>query len=97
MTKYKAILEVERGFKTMTGIAKDLDAPSTLSQPGSRRLVTTRMLMRPKDFVPKRMKKDVSKDVNDALHAWMRAAHSCGIPISGPILQANAASRMGTS
>ena len=38
----------------------------------------------------KRMKKANFKDVDDALHAWMRAANALDIPISGPILQTNA-------
>ena len=44
------------------------------------------------DFSPwnKRMKKADFEGVDDALHAWMREAHTCNIPISGPILQAKA-------
>ena len=36
------------------------------------------------------MKEDDFKDVDDALHAWMREAHARDIPISGPILQTKA-------
>ena len=52
-TKYKAILEVEKGPNTKTQIVKDFNVPSTPRHMAQERLMITRRATRPKGLVPR--------------------------------------------
>ena len=91
-TKYKAILEVEKGLKTKTQIAKDFNVPINTLCTWLKKADDYKKAYETHSFGPqnKRMNKVDIEDMNDALHAWMREAHAHDIPISGLIFQAKA-------
>ena len=91
-TKYKAILEVEKGLMNKTQIAKDLDVPLTTLSTWLKKADDYKKAYETPGFGPqnKRMMKADFEDVDDALQAWIRESHAHDIPISGPILQAKA-------
>ena len=91
-TKYEAILEVEKGQKTKSLIAKEIGVPPNTLSTWLSKAESLKKAYETQEFGPKmkRMKKADFQDVDDALDAWMREARARDIPISGPILQAKA-------
>ncbi|XP_046348430.1 uncharacterized protein LOC124129002 isoform X2 [Haliotis rufescens] len=87
-TKYFALLEVDKGEKSKSQIAREVGIPSsTLSSwiKDSDRVKTAYL---DSDFVPtrKRMRSAKYEDVDSALYQWYRNAVMVGIPLSGPVL-----------
>ena len=81
-TKYKAILDVKKGLKTKTQIAKDFDVPLNTLSTWLKKAADYKKAYKTQGVGPqnKRMKKANFEDMDDALDAWMREA--CDIPIS---------------
>ena len=91
-TKYQVILEVEKGQKSKSAIAKDFNIPaSTLST--WLKNVNSIQKSYPK-FKPKRKNAKIGSfdDAESAIWKWFSNVPEQNVPVSGPILMAKAKS-----
>ncbi len=91
-TKYRAILEVEAGKKKKIDIAKEIGVPPNTLSTWLTDVVRIKAAFETQEWGPKtkKMKKSQFGNLDKGLDKWFRQARTLDIPISGPIILAEA-------
>lgn len=89
-TKYQAVMEVEKGSKSKTDIAKQFGIPTNTLSTWLKSADRIKSSYAEGGPVRKRLRMSQYPDLEDAMLMWFKDARSRKIPLSGPILQSRA-------